>query len=181
MLKKVFFIFLLVAIFSTCKKEVIKESKKEILTGSFTEITSVKTVNYNQLKPLLEKKDDKTYIINFWATWCAPCVKELPYFERITKEYADKNVEVLLVSLDFPKQVDKKLIPFINKRKLKSEVIYFNDINEDVWIKDIEESWSGAIPATIIYNKSKRKFYEQSFDYQTLENELKTFLKPFKS
>ena len=100
----------------------------------------------------------------------------MPYFEKINKEYASKNVEVLLVSLDFPKQVEKKLIPFINKKKLQSEVVFFNDINEDVWIKAIDENWSGAIPATIIYNKDKRKFYEQSFDYQALENELKTFL-----
>ncbi|MDD7914372.1 TlpA disulfide reductase family protein [Polaribacter ponticola] len=141
------------------------------------QVSAVKTVTYNELKPLLEKEDGKTYVINFWATWCAPCVKELPYFEKIKEEYADNNVEVLLVSLDFPKQVEKKLIPFINKKKLQSEVILLDDVNEDVWIKAIDESWSGAIPATIIYNSSNRKFYEQSFDYKTLENELKTFIK----
>ena len=99
------------------------------------------------------------------------------YFEKIKEEYADNNVEVLLVSLDFPKQVEKKLIPFINKKKLQSEVILLDDVNEDIWIKAIDESWSGAIPATIIYNNNNRKFYEQSFDYETLENELKTFIK----
>ena len=164
MTKTSIFIFLLLAGLISCKKEE-------------AQILSVKTYTFNELKPLLEKNDGKTYIINFWATWCAPCVKELPYFEKINQEYSDKNVEVLLVSLDFPKQVEKKLIPFINKRKLKSEVVLLNDINENVWIKAIDESWSGAIPATIIYNKNNRKFYEQSFDYRTLKNELLTFLK----
>lgn len=169
--KQLFFFFLLVG-FLSCKKEAIKDdSKSEIAV-----ITSVKSLNYQQLKPLLEKKDDKIYVINFWATWCAPCVKELPYFEKIKAVYANKKVEVLLVSLDFPKQVEKKLIPFINDKKITSEVVLLDDINEDVWIKAIDEKWSGALPATLIYNKNNRKFYEQSFDYETLENELKLFL-----
>ena len=168
------FLFFLTSCKNEVKKEIVTALKKEVTSTT----TSVKTYDYNQLKPLLEKKDDKTYVINFWATWCAPCVKELPYFEKINKQYADKNVAVLLVSLDFPKQVEKKLIPFINRKKLQSEVVLLDDVNEDVWIKAIDESWSGALPATIIYTKNKRKFYEQSFDYETLENELKTFLNP---
>lgn len=173
MIKKAIYILMFFISFISCKKEVVKEHiKTEIV-----EISSVKTYTYNQLKPFLEKQDDKIYVINFWATWCAPCVKELPYFERIQQEYANKNVEVLLVSLDFPKQVDKKLIPFINKNEIQSEVVLLDDINEDVWIKAIDESWSGAIPATIIYNKNNRKFYEKSFDYETLKTELLTFIK----
>jgi thiol-disulfide isomerase/thioredoxin len=172
MIKKSLVILLISLGFISCKKEVVKETFKE----KNLQVSSVKTYTYIELKPLLEKNDGKTYIVNFWATWCAPCVKELPYFEKIKKEYDDKNVEVLLVSLDFPKQVEKKLIPFINKRKLNSKVVLLDDINEDVWIKSIDENWSGAIPATLIYNKNKRKFYEHSFDYETLEKELQTFI-----
>ncbi|MBT4412899.1 MAG: TlpA family protein disulfide reductase [Polaribacter sp.] len=171
-MKKSLVILLISLGFISCKKEVVKETFKE----KNLQVSSVKTYTYIELKPLLEKNDGKTYIVNFWATWCAPCVKELPYFEKIKKEYDDKNVEVLLVSLDFPKQVEKKLIPFINKRKLNSKVVLLDDINEDVWIKSIDENWSGAIPATLIYNKNKRKFYEHSFDYETLEKELQTFI-----
>jgi thiol-disulfide isomerase/thioredoxin len=138
----------------------------------------VSSYTYNKLKPLLNKKDNKTYVINFWATWCAPCVKELPAFEKLKEQYAEMNVEVLLVSLDFPKQKEKKLIPFINRRKIQSKVVLLDDVNEDYWIKEINDQWSGAIPATLIYNANSRKFYEQSFDYTTLENELKTFLNP---
>ena len=172
MIKKAIYILMFSISFISCKKEVVKENLK----NETVEVSSVKTYTYNQLKPFLEKQDDKIYVINFWATWCAPCVKELPYFEKIQQEYANKNVEVLLVSLDFPKQVDKKLIPFINKNKIQSEVVLLDDINEDVWIKAIDESWSGAIPATIIYNKNNRKFYEKSFDYETLKTELLTFI-----
>ncbi|WP_299668609.1 TlpA disulfide reductase family protein [uncultured Polaribacter sp.] len=164
--------------FISCKKEVVKNVESPKISLQTNLQTTVKSYTYEELKPLLEKKDDKIYVVNFWATWCGPCVKELPEFEKLGKEYADKNVEVLLVSLDFPKQVAKKLIPFIKKKNLQSKVVLLDDINEDVWIKAIDSTWSGAIPATLIYNKHKRKFYEQSFDYKTLETEIKNFLKP---
>lgn len=167
MIKKYIFALCCLTILFSCKKT----EEKQLI-----EVTSVKSYTYKELKPLLEKNDGKTYVINFWATWCAPCVKELPAFEKIKQEYADKNVEVILVSLDFPKQVDKRLIPFINKNQLKSEVILLNDVNENVWIKDIDATWSGAIPATIIYNAKGRKFFEQSFEYEQLETELQSLL-----
>lgn len=174
MIRKSIFLLVFLAITFSCKKE---KAKTEISEKKPSKI-EVTSLDYNQLKPYLERKDDKTYVVNFWATWCAPCVKELPYFEKINKAYANQNVEVLLVSLDFPKQVDKKLIPFIKKRNLQSEVVLLDDTNENVWIPAINENWSGALPATLIYNKNNRKFYEQSFTYEALENELKTFLNP---
>lgn len=141
------------------------------------EVTEVATFNYEELKPLLHLDNDKTYVINFWATWCAPCVKELPYFEKLGKAYKDKDVEVILVSLDFPKKVTTKLIPFINAKGLESKVVLLDDKNEQFWINDISEKWSGALPATLIYNKDKREFYEVSFTYETLENKVQSFLK----
>src|SRR5690606_6809447 len=63
----------------------------------------VVSLNFEALeKKYFQKKNDSIYVINFWATWCKPCIKELPAFEKIASEYADKKVKVLLVSLDFP-------------------------------------------------------------------------------
>ncbi len=134
--------------------------------------------NYEVLKPLLNKQDDKVHVVNFWATWCAPCVKELPYFEAITTNYSKKDVDVLLVSLDFPNAYETKLKPFIKKRNLKSKVVALDDIDQNKWIPAIDSSWSGALPATIIYKGDKRMFYEQSFTKQELELELKKFINP---
>lgn len=182
-MKKVFLLICVSVLAFSCKSEQkpneISEPMKEVKKETSLDISDVvvKRYNYNQLEPLLNKKDDKIYVINFWATWCKPCVEELPAFEKLNETYKDKNVEVILVSLDFPKQVDKRLIPFIKKKNLQSEVILLDDVNEDVWIQKIDKDWSGAIPATLIYNKDKRKFYEQSFTYSLLETELKTFFK----
>ena len=162
-------LILLVLITFSCKKKE-NASSKDIVKAK------LETLNYEQLKPLLNKDDDKTYVINFWATWCLPCVKELPAFEKLNKEYKDKNVEVVLVSLDFSRQLETNLIPFLKNKNIQSKVVHFEDKNEQFWIQDIADNWSGSIPATIIYNAKKRKFYEQSFHYETLKNELQTFL-----
>ena len=131
---------------------------------------------YEQLAPLLQKQDDITYVVNFWATWCKPCVKELPYFEDLHNFYKGKKVKVLLVSLDFPNQIQSKLIPFIKDKQLKSQVVAFIDSDMNSWIPKIAEEWSGSIPATLIYKNSQRAFYEQSFDsFEELNNLIKPF------
>jgi thiol-disulfide isomerase/thioredoxin len=133
--------------------------------------------DFEGFKKFLNKKDDTVYVINFWATWCAPCVKELPYFETLTANYANKNVKVLLVSLDFPHLYDSKLKPFIEKKKLQSKVIALDDVDMNTWIPQVDETWSGSLPATMIYRNKNSKFFEQSFTYQELEDEVKQFLK----
>ncbi|NAS11796.1 TlpA family protein disulfide reductase [Poritiphilus flavus] len=132
--------------------------------------------DYQGLEPLLNRDDGKTYIINFWATWCAPCIKELPYFEQVRKEQLQNDVEVILVSLDMPSMWQSHLIPFIERKKLESEVVILDDPKQNDWIPKIDIDWSGAIPATLIYNNKKRKFYEQPFTYETLNEQLDTFL-----
>ncbi len=132
----------------------------------------VESYDYNGLSSFLNQKDDTVYVINFWATWCAPCIKELPYFEEIGKNYKDKNVKVILVSLDFPKKVESSLIPFIEKKKLVSQVLHLDDPDANSWIEKVNKNWSGAIPATIIYKNEDVSFYEQSFTYEELEKEL---------
>jgi len=132
--------------------------------------------DYAGFEKFLNKKDDKVYVINFWATWCAPCVKELPYFEKLNSEYKTANVEVILVSLDFPHLYDKKLKPFIKDRKLFSKVIALDDADMNTWIPKVNEKWSGSIPATVIYRNNDKRFYEQSFTFEELEEEVKQFL-----
>ncbi len=161
------YLFIGVLFFVSCKEKVQKQVKKE----------AIKIYNYEELSPLLAVADDKTYVVNFWATWCAPCVKELPAFEKLQANYKGKNVEVLLVSLDFPKQIETKLLPFIKKNQLQSKVVLLDDPDQDTWIPKVSEKWTGAIPATLIYNSKKRAFYEQSFHYEELETEVQKFLK----
>ena len=132
--------------------------------------------DYAGFEKFLKKRDGKVHVINFWATWCAPCIKELPFFEKLNTEYGDKNVDVLLVSLDFPHLYELKLKPFIKKKNLQSKVIALDDVDMNTWIPKIDETWSGSLPATIIYKNDERKFFEQSFTFEELETEVKNFL-----
>ena len=132
---------------------------------------TIPVYNFDQLEPLLYTDSNKIYIVNFWAMWCAPCVKELPYI----KAYADKHpeVEVLLVSMDFPKDIETKLKPFLKQKNITNKVVILDDPDANTWINKIDPNWSGAIPYTIVFNNTKRAFFERSFESETdLETEI---------
>jgi len=125
-----------------------------------------------------QRDNDTTYVVNFWATWCGPCVKELPYFESLNKKYEGKAFKQILVSLDFKKQLDSRVIPFIEKENIQSEVVLLADGKANKWIDRVDPSWSGAIPITIIYKGNDRSFYETEFhSLEEIETELLKILK----
>lgn len=98
--------------------------------------------------------NDTFYVVNFWATWCGPCVKELPEFDRLQKHYDGKPVKILLVSLDFKDAYPRKVQSFIHKKKLAHEVVWFSETNANSFIPKIDNSWQGSIPATwLVYRK----------------------------
>ena len=133
--------------------------------------------DFESLKPLFDNSEDKGIkVINFWATWCAPCVEELPIFETLNTNYKDKGVEVTLVSLDFPGQLVSRVIPFIQKQKLKSKILFLDDPYGNKWIPQVSEDWSGAIPATVIITQDSYKFFEKSFSYRDLALEIEELL-----
>jgi thiol-disulfide isomerase/thioredoxin len=103
----------------------------------------------------------KVKVINFWATWCAPCIKEMPFLERLNRENTD--VKVLLVSLDFDLDHDQsKITSFVERKKLNSEVVILDEPDPTKWIEKIDKGWSGALPATLVMNPTtgKRKLIQ---------------------
>ena len=120
----------------------------------------------------LNPKDDTVRVLNLWATWCRPCVEELPYFEDANREYAPRKVKVVLVSVDFSSDYDSKLLPFLKKKKIASEVVLLDEQDANAWIDKISPEWSGAIPATLILNPEKgiHTFKEGSFEREELFN-----------
>ena len=116
---------------------------------------------YSSLEKAVLNDSNTTYVVNFWATWCAPCVKELPHFEKLNTE--NKNVKVILVSLDFKDQINSRLVPFLKKKALKSEVVVLTDKDYNTWLPQVDKNWSGSIPATLILYKGKKIFVEKDF------------------
>ncbi len=136
----------------------------------------IPVMNFQELEPRLHTNDGNTWVVNFWATWCAPCVKEMPYFEKIGEDYADKGVKILLVSLDFVNHLEQRVIPFVKEHNLGSEVILLDDPRANSWIPKVSEKWSGALPATLVFNNHHRSFYEQTFTFEQLEAVVKEAL-----
>ncbi len=135
---------------------------------------TVRLLTLDQFDKRLNQGRDTTYIVNFWATWCAPCLKELPYFEKLGASLQNKKVKILLVSADTKTKLNTAVIPLAKRLKLKNEVFLLNEKSQQVYIDRVDKSWSGALPATLFINKSKGKrvFYEKEFTYAEL---LKTY------
>lgn len=132
---------------------------------------------FEELEHIFQHENDTTYVINFWATWCKPCVAELPYFDDLYKEYKDDKVKIILVSLDFPKQIETKLKPFIKNNNVLPEVKMLKDSDINRWGEKVSEEWDGAIPITLIYNKDKRLFVSgELHDYADLKNRVSPLL-----
>jgi thiol-disulfide isomerase/thioredoxin len=114
---------------------------------------------------------DTVYIVNFWATWCGPCVAELPNFEQLQKTYQKQPLKVLLVSMDFQSKLKTEVDPFIKKHNYQCEVFLATKKNDQEWIDAIDKDWSGALPGTLVVNAKKgtRHFYEKEFTYAELD------------
>ncbi len=122
---------------------------------------SVESITLKQLQArVIQPQNDTLYIVNFWATWCKPCVEELPYFEEAGKNYAGKNVKILLINLDFASEKEK-VGKFVQKKNLQNQVYMLNEGNPNHWIDKVEPSWDGAIPATIMYRNGQKVFFHE--------------------
>ena len=138
----------------------------------------VEVIKFTQLQEIMNAKDGSVKVINFWATWCKPCIEELPYFEDVHKEYAEDGIEVVLVSMDFVEDLDTKVKFFVEKKQLKSKLYLLDETDYNKIIDKVDTRWSGAIPATLIVDnkKNKRDFYERQFKEGELSQIIKTLI-----
>jgi thiol-disulfide isomerase/thioredoxin len=115
-------------------------------------------------------------VINFWATFCKPCIEEIPHFQKLQAEYENHGLQVLFVSLDLQDDFPAKVNAFIKKRKMASN--WLDETNADYFCPRIDQAWTGAIPATLfIHNKRNyRKFIEEPLSEEGLANEIRTLI-----
>lgn len=121
----------------------------------------------------LEPNGDTLYVFNFWATWCKPCVEELPEFKAAQLANHEQPVRFVFVSLDFLSQRESRLLPFVNKNLAWADVVQLAAGNPDEWIPLVDSSWSGAIPATLFFSRNKRLFFEGSVNKSDIQAYLK--------
>jgi thiol-disulfide isomerase/thioredoxin len=151
-----------------------------ILFLSSTEKSSSQTVPVVKIGEVLSRinqTSDTVLVLNFWATWCVPCIEELPDFIKLEKDLANQPVKFVYLSLDFKKNLTGKLQPFLKKNEITSEVLLLDEPDYNSWIDKISVDWQGAIPATVVIDRKNKSqtFHEGSLNY----NELKTIIQKY--
>ncbi len=138
----------------------------------------VRNMKMAELNKLIETSTTPM-VINFWATWCVPCIQEIPHFIAVTKEFKQEGVSLLLVSLDMQED-SAKVEPFAIKRKITAPIVWLNETNADYFCPIIDERWSGSVPATLFVNKKTgyRKFFEKALAEETLRKEIQQLVNP---
>lgn len=134
-----------------------------------------------QLQDRLARGGDTTFVVNFWATWCKPCVEELPAFDQLSRTYRNEKMKVILVSLDNPAERETKVAPFIRKKGYDvCDVVLLNESKPHLWIDRVDQSWSGSIPATLFLNGTHRLFGEFQFSTELLDTTFTRFRREVK-
>jgi thiol-disulfide isomerase/thioredoxin len=124
------------------------------------------------------KNSERPLIVNFWATFCKPCIEEIPYFQNLVKKYDSEGIDLLLVSLDL-KDAYPKIKEFATKHRFNSSIVYLDETNADLFCPKVDERWSGAIPASLFVNNKTgyRNFFEEQLSEKKLEQEIKMLIK----
>ena len=145
-------------------------------SGAFSQ--QVKKVQIRDIEELV-RKSEHPIIISFWATWCAPCLHEIPYFQETVKKYANQKVELVLVSLDFKDSYPSAIESFIKKKNYQASFYWLNETNADHFCPKIDPKWDGSIPATLFVNNKTgyRKFYDRQLTPLQVEAEVKAQVK----
>lgn len=139
----------------------------------------IKAIKITELEKTI-KESRTPMIVNFWATYCVPCIEEIPYFQDMAKKYKSKGVSLLLVSLDLKAAYPAKIDAMAKRLKLTAPIVWLNETNADYFCPKVDSSWSGGLPASLFVNNiaGYRKFYEDEVSKRTLENEIQAMLEP---
>lgn len=147
-----------------------------ILTAT-SRAQDVPVIDFDKFEPVLHQNNDTVYVINFWATWCMPCIEEMPDLLNFSSDMKDHKFRLILVSLDNPDHLETRVKPFLKKHGIRETVILLDDPDANRWIEKVHTDWMGSIPGTLIYSRDFRQFYSDKIDYSTLKKIVEPKLK----
>jgi thiol-disulfide isomerase/thioredoxin len=139
----------------------------------------IKSIKIAELEKTIQ--ESKTpLIVNFWATFCVPCIKEIPYFQEMARKYKSQGVSLLLVSLDLRASYPDKISSMARRLKFTAPIVWLNETNADYFCPIIDSSWSGGLPSSLFVNNTTGyyKFFEDEFAKEKLDKQIQEMLKP---
>lgn len=150
-----------------------------VVFSAQTEKIKIEKIDKQKLSSLLKNRKGNALFINLWATWCIPCQEEFPSIVKLVNDYKNKPVDFIGISIDYPDEVDSKIIPFLEKQNANfANFVNGFEKDEDL-IKLLDENWNGALPATFIFDKTGKKisFLEGEQSYNSFKKEIKKVIK----
>ena len=148
-----------------------------LVIGAACSAQQIKKVKIDELQKIIAETK-KPLIVNFWATWCIPCIEELPYFLEEYNSHKKDSLQLLLVSMDFKEEFPGTVVKFAKKRKITAPILWLDETNADFFCPKIDSSWGGAIPASVFINPKTgyRRFYEEQMSHEQLKKEIMAIL-----
>lgn len=134
--------------------------------------TIIKQTSIDQLKKIWQAEKG-IVVINFWSTWCKPCIEEIPHFISIAQQLNQPKAQLWLVSLDTKEAFSSgQLATFVTRKGWKPNRFYWLDETDaDTYCPKVDSSWSGVIPVTLIVHPKNgyHAFYEQPLSASELK------------
>jgi thiol-disulfide isomerase/thioredoxin len=111
---------------------------------------SVREITADGLRRIIRRRHGKPLLLNFWATWCIPCMEEMPDLVELSHQAG--GFDIIAVSLDYPDETDSKIIPFLRKAGVQFPSYVARFQKQEDFINAIDSTWNGALPATFVYD-----------------------------
>ena len=137
-----------------------EETVKAHLEKLAAEPVTVSLVNADQLKALRQNGSGKFRLINFWATWCAPCVAEFPEFVTMNRMYRHRDFELVTIAVNDPDE-QKNVLAFLRKHQASGQNLLFASENRDALINAFDPEWQGQVPYTLFLAPDGKVLFRQ--------------------
>jgi thiol-disulfide isomerase/thioredoxin len=150
-----------------------------LATGMICSAQTIRKIKITDLEQTIAQSDHPL-IVNFWATFCVPCVKEIPYFQSTVARYQEEQVELILVSLDLPDYYPAKIASFAQGRGFTARIVWLDETNADYFCPRVDPKWSGGIPSSLFLNNKThyRRFFDRQLTEPQVDLEIKKMLAP---
>ena len=188
-MKKILLSTLLAATLFSCKKETERTNENNVSNDSISTATpkietvpstvALKVLNPQQTTDFLQNKNDTLYVTNFFATWCGPCVREIPHFKDKIVELKDQPVKITFISLDTKEVWNSEVPKFVDKQGIRSNTILLDggQLDEKFFKNNFKKWDGGAIPFTYMRKGDKTDEYLGMMTPDLLDSKIKTFIK----
>ena len=138
-----------------------KESQAQaFLAKAAAEPVSVTPVDADGLVALRTNLTGKVRLINFWATWCSPCVAEFPDLVTLNRIYRIRDFEMTTVSVNDPDE-QAKVLAFLKKQEASNKNLIFASDDRDKLINAFDPQWQGAVPFTVVIDDKGKVVYRE--------------------